>query len=169
MNIPRKNVNLLGHAIPYVKQIISNLPLPMQNRWLILLLLLALALPGIAQKKSMYTYPIGVQAYTFRKQFPKDPIATLDMIQRMGITELEGGPTPGMSPEDFKALCAARGISIPATGCSFEQLEKDPMAVIKQAKALGASYVMCAWIPHTKRKIWTRRCQPCHSGLQYGR
>jgi len=125
----------------------------MQNRWLIYLLFLALAFPSIAQKKAIYTYPIGVQAYTFRKQFPKDPIGTLDMIQRMGITELEGGPTAGMSPEEFKALCTARGISIPATGCSFEQLEKDPMAVVKQAKSLGASYVMCAWIPHKSGKF----------------
>lgn len=122
----------------------------MKNRWLLLFVLVALALPGIAQKKSGYPYPIGVQAYTFRKQFPKDPIATLDMIQRMGITELEGGPTAGMSPEKFKALCQARGISIPATGCSFEQLEKDPQAVVRQAKALGATYVMCAWIPHKR-------------------
>lgn len=125
----------------------------MQNCWLIFLLFLAVTLPSVGQKKSMYTYPIGVQAYTFRNQFPKDPIGTLNMIQRMGITELEGGPTAGMTPEEFKALCTARGISIPATGSSFEQLEKDPMVVVKLAKALGATYVMCAWIPHKSGKF----------------
>ncbi len=125
----------------------------MKKSGLLLFLLTMLCLPSWAQKKGLYTYPIGVQAYTFRKQFPKDPVGTLDMIQKMGITELEGGPTAGMTAEEFKALCDARGISIPATGCSFEQLEKDPMAIVKQAKALGAKYVMCAWIPHKSGKF----------------
>lgn len=131
----------------------------MKNRWLVLFLLVSLGLPSWAQKKGLYTYPLGVQAYTFRKQFPKDPVATLDMIQKMGITELEGGPTAGLTAEEFKALCDARGISIPATGGSFEQLEKDPMSLVKQAKALGAKYVMCAWIPHKSGKFGLEEAQ----------
>ena len=43
------------------------------------------------------------------------------------------------------------GISIPSTGGSFNQLQEDPMSVVKNAKALGAKYVMCAWVPHENR------------------
>ncbi len=103
-----------------------------------------------AQKsKKIYTAPFGVQAYTFRKQFPKDgAVSTLDIIQKMGITELEGSASKGTTNEEFKKLCNDRGITIPSTGSSFEELEKDPQKIIKNAKELGSKFVMCAWIPH---------------------
>ncbi len=52
----------------------------------------------IAQNsKSLYTAPLGVQAYTFRKSFPLDVAKTLDTIKLMGFVEIEGGGN-GMSP-----------------------------------------------------------------------
>ena len=104
-----------------------------------------------AQKKGdpLLQAPLGIAAYSFREHFPKDVVATLDVIQKMGFTEYEGG-TAGMDPAEFKKLCNDRGISIPSTGTGFEQLAKDPQAVADQAKALGAKYVMCAWVPHKR-------------------
>ncbi len=55
-----------------------------------------------------------------------------------------------MPPEEFKRLCEERGISIPATGAGFEQLMRSPDSVAMKAKALGAKFVMCAWVPHKK-------------------
>ena len=102
-----------------------------------------------AQKsQNLYNYPLSVQAYTFRNHFPKGVEATLDMIQKMGFTEIESGGAKGMTNEVYRKLCAERGISIPGTGADFEQLEKDPQAVANEAKSLGATFVMCAWIPH---------------------
>ncbi|MBK5279057.1 MAG: sugar phosphate isomerase/epimerase, partial [Bacteroidia bacterium] len=103
---------------------------------------------AIAQKP-LYTAPFGVQTYTFRKSFPNGVAATLDSIKAMGFTEVEGSAGK-MSPEEFKKLCDERGLSIPSTGAGYEQLVKDPVAVAANAKALGASYVMTAWIPHTR-------------------
>ncbi|MEJ7643638.1 MAG: sugar phosphate isomerase/epimerase [Chryseolinea sp.] len=102
--------------------------------------------------KPLYTFPFGVQAYTFRKSFPKGIAETLDTIKSMGITELEGVGGP-MAPEEFKKLCNDRGISIPSTGTSYDALVKDPLAAAKTAKALGASFLMVAWIPHEKGKF----------------
>jgi sugar phosphate isomerase/epimerase len=102
---------------------------------------------GQKKEKPLYTAPLGVQAYTFRHSFPTDVAATLDTIKMMGFTELEGGPGR-MAPEEFRKMCEERGIRIPATGTGYEQLVKDPEEVAKNAKALGASYVMTAWIPH---------------------
>lgn len=101
-----------------------------------------------AQAQKLYTYPIGAQAYTFRNHFPKDPVKTLDIIQGMGITELEAGGVKGWTNEEFRAQCEKRGITIPSTGVGFEELEKDLTDVIAKAKALGSTYIMCAWIPH---------------------
>lgn len=116
-------------------------------RFYILLLFAALSAAAPAQKP-LYTFPLGVQAYTFRNHFPKNVAATLDSIKAMGFTELEGGAPKGMTPEEFRKLCDERQISIPSTGAGFEELMNTPEEVARRAKILGASYVMCAWIPH---------------------
>lgn len=105
----------------------------------------------VAQKgKPIYRFPIGVQAYTYRNSFPKNVIATLDTIKALGITEMEGGAPKGMTSQEFRKLCEERGIKIVGTGGGYEQLVKDPESIAKQAKELGSSFVMCAWIPHKK-------------------
>lgn len=116
---------------------------------------LSLSGPGansaLAQsRKPLYTFPLGVQAYTYRHTFPKDVAATLDTIKAQGFTELEGGVPKGLTAEAYKKMLDERGIKVPSTGAGYEQIVKDPEAVVKQAKALGASYVMVAWIPHEK-------------------
>jgi sugar phosphate isomerase/epimerase len=108
---------------------------------------IAAAVHAQKKKKPLYTAPLGVQAYTFRHAFPKDVAATLDTIKMMGFTEIEGGGGR-MAPEEFRKMCEERGISIPSTGTGYEQLVKDPKGVADRAKALGAKYVMTAWIPH---------------------
>lgn len=109
-------------------------------------ILLVFAADTYAQK-SLYTAPFGIQAFTFRRSFPNSIEKTLDTIALMGFTEIEGSGGR-IAPEDFRKLCEARGISIPSTGAGYEQLVKNPMEVATRAKALGAKYVMCAWIPH---------------------
>jgi sugar phosphate isomerase/epimerase len=114
---------------------------------LILIGLITLFLTDIYAQKPLYTAPFGIQAYTFRRSFPVNIEKTLDTIAMMGFTEIEGSGGR-IAPEDFKKLCNDRGISIPSTGTGYEQLVKDPMEIATRAKALGATYVMCAWIPH---------------------
>ncbi|WP_435355181.1 sugar phosphate isomerase/epimerase family protein [Emticicia sp. SJ17W-69] len=98
--------------------------------------------------KKLYKYPFGVQAYTFRNHFPKDVVGTLDKIQKMGITEIETSGAKGVTDEEYKKLCDARGIVIPSTGAGYDQLEKKSQDIVTKAKIFNASYVMCAWIPH---------------------
>ncbi len=97
----------------------------------------------------LFTAEIGVQMYSFRNITPDLGIeATLDLIHDMGIKEIEGGVPPGITPEEFRRMCNERGISIPSTGAGFQQLIDEPEAVVKRAIALGAPYIMTAWIPH---------------------
>jgi sugar phosphate isomerase/epimerase len=104
----------------------------------------------IAQGKPLYTAPFGIQAYSFRRSFPTNPAATLDTIKSMGITLLEGGGSRGMSPKEFRKMCEDRGITIPSTGAGYDELVKKPDSVVWKAKELGAKYVMCSWIPHSR-------------------
>ena len=105
-----------------------------------------------AQKKGdpLMQAPLGIAAYTFRDQWKNGIPETLDIIQELGFTEYEGGVPKGSTPAEFKQMLNDRGITIPATGTGFEDLEKDPQAVADRVKELGASYVMCAWIPHKR-------------------
>lgn len=118
---------------------------------LALLMIGFLPVDGMGQQndQQLHQVPLGIAAYTFRNHFPKDVEGTLDMIQNLGFKEYEGG-SAGMDPAQFRKLCEERGIVIPSTGTGFEELEKDPQAVADRAKALGAKYVMCSWIPHKK-------------------
>ncbi|MBK8503338.1 MAG: sugar phosphate isomerase/epimerase [Saprospiraceae bacterium] len=100
-------------------------------------------------KKGLYTAEFAVQAYTYRNYFPQNFIATLDTIQKLGITELEGGGGR-IDPADYRRLCEERGIRIPSTGASYQELVDDPQKVAATAKIYGAQYVMCAWVPHEK-------------------
>lgn len=101
---------------------------------------------------ALFEDEFGVQAFTFRNQFRDSTWtveAILDTIVALGFTEFETGAPRGISPEDYQKMCAERGLKIISTGASFQELEADPMAVVNKAKAFGASFVMCAWIPHS--------------------
>lgn len=97
---------------------------------------------------SVYAQEIGVQLYTFRNQFKTDVKGTIEMIHNMGIKEIEGGGTYGMDKNEYKKLLDANGLKMVSVGADFDQLQKDPQAIIDEAKFFGASYIMCAWVPH---------------------
>jgi sugar phosphate isomerase/epimerase len=105
---------------------------------------------AVAQKnkKPLYTAPLGIAPYTYRRSFPNGVAATLDTIKSLGFTEIEGGGGRDMTPEEYRKLCDERGISIPSMGTGYEALVKDPQAIADRAKILGSKYVMTAWIPH---------------------
>ena len=119
---------------------------------LLLISLSILALNSVfAQSgKPVYTFPLGLQTYTYRNMMPKDVVGTLDLIKSLGFKEVESGTPKGMTPEAYKKLLDERGIKITSTGANYDQIVKDPEAVVKQAKALGAEFVMVSWIPHQK-------------------
>lgn len=111
------------------------------------MILLADLFSPIANAQGLYTAPFGIQAYTFRRSFSANPGAVLDTIKQMGFTEIEGEGGK-LAPEEFRKMCSDRGITIPSTGIGYDELIKDPKAVADKAKAMGATFVMCAWIPH---------------------
>ena len=114
----------------------------------IMLSLMAIVGESLAQKGKLYSFPIGMQAYTYRASFPKNIAATLDTLKSLGITELEGGAQKGTTPAEFRKMCEERGISIVGTGGGYEELAKDPQKAAETAKILGSKFLMCAWIPH---------------------
>jgi sugar phosphate isomerase/epimerase len=91
---------------------------------------------------------IGLQLYSFRNEFKKDVPGTLQKISEMGIRQIEGGGSYGLPLDEYKQMLAKNKLTMVSIGADYKQLETNPMEVVKEAKAFGAKYVMCAWVPH---------------------
>lgn len=101
-------------------------------------------------QKPVYTNPIGMQAYTFRGSWGNGIEATLDTIKSLGVTEMEGGPIKGMETAELRKQLDKRGIKMVSIGADYNALAKSTEETIRDAKILGAKFVMVAWIPHGK-------------------
>ena len=104
-------------------------------------------LESTPEPQPLFTAALGIQPYSFRNSFPNGVAETLDTIQNMGFTEVEG-KNGDIDPETYKQLCDERGLSIPAMGTSYDNLVNHTQSVIDEAKIYGSKYIMVAWIPH---------------------
>jgi sugar phosphate isomerase/epimerase len=102
---------------------------------------------AVAVGASAYAQEIGLQLYTFRKQIPGDVAGMHKRIHEMGIKELEGGDTYGLSMDEYKKILADNDLKMVSVGVDYDKLDQ-LYNVIQQAKAFGATYVTCFWIPH---------------------
>ena len=100
---------------------------------------------ALAQKAA----PVGLELYSFRDQFAKDVPGTMAKVKQMGFREVEVAGTYGMNTGDFRKLLDQSGLKAISMGASFEDLDRNVPKVLAEAKALGARYVVCFWIPHT--------------------
>ena len=91
---------------------------------------------------------VGLQLYSFRNEFKTDVPGTLQKIGEMGIRQIEGGGTYGLPMNEFKQLLAKNKLTTISVGADFKQLDSNVQSVVANAKAFGAKYVMCAWVPH---------------------
>ncbi|MEP7279009.1 MAG: sugar phosphate isomerase/epimerase [Bacteroidota bacterium] len=91
---------------------------------------------------------IGLQLYSFRNEFKTDVPGTLQKINEMGVRQIEGGGTYGLSLDAFKKLLAKNQLTMISVGADYKELETNVEAVVANAKAFGAKYVMCSWVPH---------------------
>lgn len=92
--------------------------------------------------------PISIELYSFRNQFKTDVAGTLQKIGSMGFREVEGGSTYGLSLDSFNVLMKKNNLTTVSIGVEYKELETNPQAVADKAKAFGAKYVVCFWIPH---------------------
>ncbi|WP_152365257.1 sugar phosphate isomerase/epimerase family protein [Microlunatus speluncae] len=90
----------------------------------------------------------GLVSYTYRNEFQQDVGATLDLVQGLGITDLEFSSLFDHSAEDLRRLLDARGLQCSSYGVGFAELQSRTAEIIAEAKVLGADFVRVAWIPH---------------------
>ncbi|HEX9512641.1 MAG TPA: sugar phosphate isomerase/epimerase [Puia sp.] len=116
-----------------------------------LFLLCCPLLPGsLFAQKALESSPAdpGVVSYTYRKYFEKDIPSTLDIIKGNGITDIEFSNLFGKSATELRKLIDEKGIYCSSFGVGYDDLVNKTAEVAQNAKALGASYVRVAGIPH---------------------
>lgn len=91
----------------------------------------------------------GLQLYSLRNQFAKDVPGTLAKVKSFGIKEVEMAGTYNTPFPDMIRLLAQNELQVISFGADFERLEKFPQSVADDARAYGAKYVVCFWIPHS--------------------
>lgn len=92
----------------------------------------------------------GVVSYTYRKYFEKDVPGTLDMIKRIGFTDIEFSNLFKKTAVELRTMLDERGLKCSSFGVSYQDLVDKTDEVAQNAKTLGADYVRVAGIPHSK-------------------
>lgn len=120
----------------------------MKHRHLSILFVSLLA--GLAAQAGAgdFKAPLGLQLYTLRESFKTDVAGTLDKIKALGFTEIEGGGDYGLGVERYKGMLEARELKLVSAGFGYKSLQDNLPGAVARAKALGAKFAMCAWIPH---------------------
>lgn len=101
--------------------------------------------------------PIGLQLWSLRRDLERGDVpGTFARLRALGIRQVEAAGLAGLAPSAFrhaldKADLVCRGIHV-----DYERLTGDAAGVLREAKALGATYVVCPWIPHDEAAGLTR-------------
>lgn len=103
--------------------------------------------------------PLGLQLYSLRHHFAKNVPLALEKVQSLGFTTIEGGGSYNYPVERYLKMLDASGLKIVSAFTDYQKLRTNTVAVIADAKRLGAKYVICGWIPHQKGKFNEQNCR----------
>ena len=108
-----------------------------------------------AAGKLAWTRPIGLEMYTVRNEYPKDPAGTLKKVAEVGYREVEI-PTDIPAPT-LKGYLAAAGLVAPST---YPEAPKDVEAwkkTLDQVHPYGFHYIVVGDNPVMDLDAWKRR------------
>jgi sugar phosphate isomerase/epimerase len=97
--------------------------------------------------------PIGLQLYTVRELFEKDPMGTLEKVAAIGYREVEygGGGYDRMDHAALRKTMDRLGLKSPSLHIGYDALAADFEGSVAMAKALGADTVVLPWMAETLR------------------
>ena len=97
---------------------------------------------------SLQAQEIGIQLHSLHNQFAKDVQGTFSKVNSFGVKEVELTETYGLQFPELIRLLAQNQLQVISFGADFERLENFPQSVADEARAYGAKFVVCSWIPH---------------------
>ena len=103
-----------------------------------------------AEIKTALNGPVGLQLWSLREYGPKDLPGTLAKVRGMGFRDVEGAGLWGHSVAQVRAALDTAGLRCTSAHMDMERLRDKTAEALAEAKALGATWVVCPWIPHGK-------------------
>jgi sugar phosphate isomerase/epimerase len=88
--------------------------------------------------------------WSLREYLPKDLAGALAKVRAMGFREVEGAGLWKHTVADLRAGLDSAGLRCQSAHMPFERLRDDAAGAFAEARALGATWVVCPWIPHGK-------------------
>ncbi len=100
--------------------------------------------------KTTLNGPVGLQLWSLREYLPKDLQGVLTKVRALGFREVEGAGLWKHTASEMRAALDAAGLRCQSAHMGFERLRDDPKGAFAEVKAVGATWVVCPWIPHAK-------------------
>lgn len=121
---------------------------------------LGLADEGVAQVSASW-HP-GLQLYTVRDLLSADLNGTLKRVAEIGYREIELPGFADATAHVFEERSKHYKLSVPSIHASYDRLRGNLEAVLEEARALGAAFLVCPWIDLDDRRTaddWKGVCQ----------
>jgi len=114
---------------------------------------LALADFAIKPAAAAQLKAVGLQLYTVRDIFAKDPVGTLEQVARVGYREVEfgGGGYDAMDPAMLRKTMDRLGLKAPSAHIGYDALLGQFDKSVAMAKALGAETVVLPYMTDEHR------------------
>jgi sugar phosphate isomerase/epimerase len=100
--------------------------------------------------------PLGLQLWSVRKACERDLAGTLRQIKAWGIDEVELADYHGRTAAELGAELRRAGLRCQAMHVDFDRLKRDLAGVLKDAEAIGATYVVNPHLPQEREGPATR-------------
>lgn len=101
--------------------------------------------------------PIGLELYTVRDLFAKNPADTLKKVAAAGYKQVE--IAPGSKPGDLKKDLRAAGLTAPSGYFNEPQTLEDWKKSVEQAHGYGLQYIVIGENPVRDAATWRRRAE----------
>lgn len=110
---------------------------------------------ALAAGKAAWPGPIGLELYTVRDRFARDPAGTLKEVAAAGYREVEIGPgsKPGALEQDLRAA----GLTAPSGYFDEPKTLDDWKKAVGQAHDYGLQYIVVGDNPVLNAEAWRRR------------
>nr|AGU10972.1 Xylose isomerase-like TIM barrel [uncultured organism] len=119
---------------------------------------LALAGRAVPSASAAQIQAIGLQLYTVREIFQKDPVGTLEQVARIGYREVEfgGGGYDAMDHALLRRTMDRLGLRAPSVHIGYDALLGQFDKSVTMAKALGADTVVLPYMTdeHRNEQAW---------------
>jgi len=90
--------------------------------------------------------PTALQLYSVRDFLEKDYEGTIAEVKKMGYDGVEFAGLSGKAPLEVKALLEKHGLEPLSAHVSYEDLMKDPVAVLKDYSTVGCKYISIPYL-----------------------